>query len=406
MVGVTVGMEISMWHASKRGLSKAGLALALAAALETGGSVSAVRQQPPAAPADQQKPTFRAAVNFVRVDVYPRADGRSVDDLTRADFELREDGVAQDIATFEHIAIRGGVPADQRVDPRNVRESRELAADARNRVFVLFLDTFHVTDPAAMHSARARMPGSTIERMPATLRLAPPTWIDRALTNFLQRTVGPDDVIAAMTPEMDPSELTFVRRPEAIEAFLETTWARRFSLDDLDPEQESYFSCYPPDDPQHRYDGLAEEMVVRHRELLTIQALRKLVVHLGELRDERKGVLLVSEGWALFRPNQQLARQLQNAPPPQAPGVFVGPGGKMAVGADPRVWGNGATWDECERARVRLANIDNEQVFRRTQPVVWRCRNCGWLYEGTEAPECCDACAHPRAHFEVLAENY
>ena len=353
-----------MWHPSTRGLSMAWLLLALAAALEAGGSPSAARQQqPPAAPADQQKPTFRAAVNFVRVDVYPRANGRSIDDLTRADFELREDGVAQEIAAFEHIAIRGGVPADQRVDPRNVRESRELAADARNRVFVLFLDSFHVTDPAAMHNARARTPGSTVERMPATRRLAPPTWIDRALTTFLQRTVGPDDLIAAMTPEMDTRELTFVRRPEAIEAFLKTTWARRFSLDELDPEQESFFRCYPPDDPKHRYDGIAEEMVVRHRELLTIQALRNLVLHLGELRDERKGVLLISEGWALYRPNPQLARQFPTAPPPQAPGVFVGPGGKLAPGADPRVWGNGATWDECERARVRLANVDNEQAY-------------------------------------------
>ena len=59
-----------------------------------------------------------------------------------------------------------------------------------------------------------------------------------------------------------------------------------------------------------------------------------------------------------------------------------------------------------KRYLTLLANLDNEQVFKRTQPVVWRCRNCGWLYEGTEAPECCDACAHPRAHFEVLAENY
>jgi VWFA-related protein len=340
------------------------LLLALAAALEAGGSQSTARQQQaPAAPADRQKPTFRTAVNFVRVDVYPRADGRSIDDLTRADFEIREDGVAQEIATFERIAIRGGVPADQRVDPRNVRESRELAADARNRVFVLFLDTFHVTDPAAMHNARARTPGSTVERMPATRRLAPPTWIDRALTGFLQHTVGPDDVIAAMTPEMDTRELTFVRRGETIEAFLKTTWARRFSLDELDPEQESFFRCYPPDDPQHRYDGIAEEMVVRHRELLTIQALRNLVLHLGELRDERKGVLLISEGWTLFHPNQQLARQLPGAPPPQAPGVFVGPGGKLAAGADPRIWGDGATWDKCEQARLRLANIDNEQTY-------------------------------------------
>jgi rubrerythrin len=59
-----------------------------------------------------------------------------------------------------------------------------------------------------------------------------------------------------------------------------------------------------------------------------------------------------------------------------------------------------------KRYRALLANIENEQVFKRELPVIWRCRNCGWLHEGTEAPECCDACAHPRAHFEILAENY
>jgi len=59
-----------------------------------------------------------------------------------------------------------------------------------------------------------------------------------------------------------------------------------------------------------------------------------------------------------------------------------------------------------KRYRALLANIENERVFKRDQPVIWRCRNCGWLHEGTEAPDCCDACAHPRAHFEILAENY
>lgn len=53
-----------------------------------------------------------------------------------------------------------------------------------------------------------------------------------------------------------------------------------------------------------------------------------------------------------------------------------------------------------------LANIENDRVFSRSQPVVWRCRNCGWLHEGTETPDICDACAHPRAHFEILGENY
>ena len=52
------------------------------------------------------------------------------------------------------------------------------------------------------------------------------------------------------------------------------------------------------------------------------------------------------------------------------------------------------------------ANIDAGKVFKKDAPVVWRCRNCGYLHTGKEAPSVCPACAHPQAHFEVLAENW
>ena len=52
------------------------------------------------------------------------------------------------------------------------------------------------------------------------------------------------------------------------------------------------------------------------------------------------------------------------------------------------------------------ANIMADRVFKREQPVVWRCRNCGYLHEGTDAPELCPACEHPQAHFELLGENW
>jgi len=52
------------------------------------------------------------------------------------------------------------------------------------------------------------------------------------------------------------------------------------------------------------------------------------------------------------------------------------------------------------------ANIDADRVFKRDTDVVWRCRNCGYLHKGKEAPECCPACDHPQAHFELLGENY
>jgi rubrerythrin len=59
-----------------------------------------------------------------------------------------------------------------------------------------------------------------------------------------------------------------------------------------------------------------------------------------------------------------------------------------------------------KRYRALAANILAGRVFKRDQATVWCCRNCGYLYEGMEAPEMCPACAHPRAHFELLCENY
>jgi len=53
-----------------------------------------------------------------------------------------------------------------------------------------------------------------------------------------------------------------------------------------------------------------------------------------------------------------------------------------------------------------LKNIQTKKVFKKDKKVVWRCLNCGYLHEGTEAPEVCPACAHPQAHFELLCENW
>ncbi|HPD28373.1 MAG TPA: rubrerythrin family protein [Phycisphaerae bacterium] len=59
-----------------------------------------------------------------------------------------------------------------------------------------------------------------------------------------------------------------------------------------------------------------------------------------------------------------------------------------------------------KRYRGLLANVEAGTVFKKSKKVVWRCRNCGYIHEGEEAPAVCPACAHPRAHFEVLAENW
>ena len=58
------------------------------------------------------------------------------------------------------------------------------------------------------------------------------------------------------------------------------------------------------------------------------------------------------------------------------------------------------------RYRKLINNIVNQGVFKKKTPVKWHCANCGYVYEGQEAPKECPACKHPQAFYEVLAENF
>lgn len=59
-----------------------------------------------------------------------------------------------------------------------------------------------------------------------------------------------------------------------------------------------------------------------------------------------------------------------------------------------------------KRYRDLAGNLMADRVFKRDAEVVWRCRNCGYIALGKEAPKMCPACAHPQAHFELLGENW
>jgi len=58
------------------------------------------------------------------------------------------------------------------------------------------------------------------------------------------------------------------------------------------------------------------------------------------------------------------------------------------------------------RYRKLLANIEQGQVFKKDAPVKWKCRNCGYVFEGSEAPDECPVCAHAKSYFELWCENY
>src|SRR5205085_11353890 len=99
----------------------------------------AAQDQPPAPP-----PTFRTEANYVRVDVYPTRNDAPIADLTQDDFEVLDNGTPQKIEQFERVVVRAAGPQETRIEPNTVRESRAMLESSRSRVFVLFLDIYHV----------------------------------------------------------------------------------------------------------------------------------------------------------------------------------------------------------------------------------------------------------------------
>lgn len=272
------------------------------------------------------QPTFRSGANYVRVDMYATREGRAVDDLMKADVTVLEDGVPQDVVAFEHVRIRGAGLPDYRPDASSVAESRERAAEARARVFVVFLDTYHT-----------QIEGSQRMRVP--------------LARFLDRAIGPDDLVAVMTPEMEARNITFGRKTQIISSMMQTdwNWGRR-EWGHLDPKEERYQSCYPD---VARSSGISAEMIGRRRERLSLDALEDLSAYLATLREERKAVLAVSEGWIGYRANPALMRQVGGAPP-APPGQLGRRGARSADDA-----ATSSLLSECDADRADLAMLDH-----------------------------------------------
>ncbi len=129
----------------RRVLAASSLVLALAVAAPH------LRSQDAQAPARQ---IFRAGANFVAVDAYPTRDGKIVDNLTRDDFEVFEDGKRQSIEQFEFVR---GVPDGPDAEPRPTRleAAERLAGDARRRVFVVYLTGYHASHEGAANTQKA-----------------------------------------------------------------------------------------------------------------------------------------------------------------------------------------------------------------------------------------------------------
>jgi VWFA-related protein len=301
-------------------------------ALVGAGPGGLVRAQQPA-PAE---PTFRADASFVLTDVFVTADGKPVTDLTAADFEVKEDGVVQAIRSFEAVRhdLRPAVGLPRR-NPSTVAESEAMAADPRRRVFVVFLDTYHVDRGDAM-------------------------WVRKRLIEFFKESIGPDDLIAYMTPQMSGADISFSTSTAPILAYLDANpvWgvadeSPGTETDDVERDLQSCFVNNPAWIPLRS----------RLREQKSIQALRGLVSYLDGLRESRKAVIAVTMGWRLFRENETRLtddgnrNRIRGLDP-----VSVGPRG--GLGTEDRSRLGGTSRGTCDGARLEAAMGNSQQLFQ------------------------------------------
>jgi VWFA-related protein len=277
---------------------------------------------------DPQRPVFRAGAHFVRVDVYPARNGIPVPGLKAEDFELLEDGKPQTIESFEFIESPILTTNADRRDPNSQRGGFELAKDPRFRLFVLYLDAFHVSFDG---SYRASLP----------------------IVDFVNRMVGPRDLFGVLTPAQSVNDLMLGQLTQTISQQL--TDHRNWGIGDrYEPQPGELELEAALGNPE-----LAKYVIALRRLDKVYADLEALVARLGDLRDERKNIIFFSDSLASPRPGPpqlSIGGGGSGAPPP----IRVSPEGQPTLG--PRRGEADRRWAQNEVSR--LTSIDFDQRFR------------------------------------------
>jgi VWFA-related protein len=276
------------------------------------------QQPPPQSPPDQ--PVFRAGINFVRVDVIVSdKNGANVSDLKQTDFEVTEDGKPQSVETFKFIKLDGGtLPSPDGVTPRAIRTDADEESEAARddvRLFAIFLDDYHVRKE---NSLRVRAP----------------------LEQFVQTYLGPSDMMGLMYPLESVFNVRMTRNHEAVVKGLDRFLGRKYDYT-------------PVNDLERQYAYLPVETQEQIRVRVALSAIQGLIVHMGTLKEGRKSLIVVSEGFSNRLPG---AVQAQN-PTTGGGGVPLGPGGNGII--DP-IGAAGLSGAQADFA----ATIDMEQLLR------------------------------------------
>ena len=223
-----------------------------------------------------------ARINYVRVDaIVTDRKGNPVFDLKQDEFRIKEDGKPQAIESFTLVRIDDSVT--QQIDGPPAREIRSIFEEQREaqrpdvRLFMILLDDYHV-----------RRGNDMAVRKP--------------LIEFIENQLAPADMVAIMYPLTPVTGLTFTRNRESLVSAIEHFQGRRFDYKPMNEFEERY-AYYPA----------ATVEQVRNQVVMT--ALKGAAIRLGGLREGRKSIIFVSEGFTTILPPQL------NDPNAQMPGL-------------------------------------------------------------------------------------
>ncbi len=276
-------------------------------------------QQPAQPPAAPDQPIFRGGINTVRVDVIVTdKQGNPVSDLKLEDFQIEEDGKPQKPETFRLIKIDAQVtPSYTQRTPRTRNDEETAAQDENARIFAFLLDDYHVTRDSSMV-------------------------LKKPVVDFIANQLGPNDLATVMYPLTPLDAMVLTRNHQSIINTVEKFEGRKYNYEPVNQTEQGYVYKLTPD---------AIEIIRRQ---VTFGAIRGACIKLGSLREGRKSLILVSEGF-----NSMLPPQMRTG----LAGGYVGNGG--GTFSTPGATSDPFAGDNINEERARFsADMDMQSEMR------------------------------------------
>jgi VWFA-related protein len=238
-----------------------------------GGLAGLAAQEKPAPPPQQppapEQPVFRTGINTVRVDVIVTdRQGNPVTDLKLEDFEIAEDGKPQKAETFRLVKIDTVTQPSYTSRAIRTRNDEETAAANENsRIFTIFLDDYHVRKETSMS-------------------------VKKPVVEFIANQLAPGDLLGVMYPLTPVDAVVVNRNHQGVINTVEKFMGRKYDYEPINEVERGYVYKLPPQ---------AIEMLRRQ---VSLSAIRGICTKLGSLREGRKSLILVSEGYTSLLPPQ------------------------------------------------------------------------------------------------------